>query len=166
MKYTESRTNTPNENNNENENENGNDNDEGTTTTNNTNKNSNTNDASDRDEKSNTDEKENSNTTKGDTNGNNNNNNNTNKRKRPRITNIETTSLMQDIFGGQVVSEVECCVCGNKSTTKDVIYDLSVEIPKPEQIDKAVKERDAQPLPQRGWVASMLGFVGLSNQSV
>ena len=89
-----------------------------------------------------------------------------NGKKELKLKRTEATSLMQDIFGGQVVSEVECCECGNRSTTKEIIYDLSVEIPKQEQIEKAVKERKAQPLPQQSWVSSFLGFVGLSKQSV
>ncbi|ETO21681.1 hypothetical protein RFI_15526 [Reticulomyxa filosa] len=88
------------------------------------------------------------------------------KTERPKLIGTKVYSVINDLFCGEVISEVECRVCGHISSTKDILYDISVEIPKTEQIDKAVNERSAEPLKKQGFIGSFLNYVGIVQQTV
>ncbi|ETO19059.1 hypothetical protein RFI_18179, partial [Reticulomyxa filosa] len=49
---------------------------------------------------------------------------------------IKVQSIITDLFCGESISEVKCGECKRLSSTKDVLYDISVEIPKQTQVLK------------------------------
>ncbi|PAV81480.1 hypothetical protein WR25_16616 isoform J [Diploscapter pachys] len=55
---------------------------------------------------------------------------------------IGYTSIISDIFDGQLTSTVRCLTCKNTSTTKETFQDLSLPIPSKKQLDKIASEKD------------------------
>jgi len=88
------------------------------------------------------------------------------KVKRKKHRNYEETSIIYDLFSGEIISQVECCRCHTKSKKIESITNIQVEIPKQEQVERAVKERNAKPLPSKGWFQSASVFLGFSTQSI
>ena len=54
--------------------------------------------------------------------------------KRRKLRDHSETSLIYDLFSGEMISSVECCRCNTKSTKIENITNIQVEIPKPEQV--------------------------------
>ena len=88
------------------------------------------------------------------------------KKKKKKNRKYQETSIIYDLFSGEIISQVECSECGTKSKKIESITNIQVEIPKQEQVDRAVKERNAKPLPTKGWMQSVFTFVGLQQQSI
>ena len=50
------------------------------------------------------------------------------------------SSFVTDLFQGRIISEVKCFHCGNISATQEPFFDLSLELPKDQQLKRVTAE--------------------------
>lgn len=99
--------------------------------------------------------------------------NNTNKTKSdstPEPQRKYENSIISDIFEGLVRSQVRCSNCHAISEVCDPFYDLSLEIPKEQQIKKAANERGTHILNgssgKSSWFGTLTNMIGLTDTPV
>lgn len=56
-----------------------------------------------------------------------------------RESSLSNGSLVKQLFGGRLVSQVRCCKCGHNSNTYEPLIDLSLEIENADSIESALK---------------------------
>jgi ubiquitin carboxyl-terminal hydrolase 20/33 len=79
------------------------------------------------------------------------------------------SSIINDLFQGTLESRVRCSNCGYVSLTRDPFLDLSLEIPKENQLKKIGAERGSEALtPQvsKGFFGSVGALLGLSTPTL
>ena len=88
------------------------------------------------------------------------------KKEKPYIKTREI-SVITDLFQLEIISEVKCLTCDYCSQTTDICNDLSIEIPKPDSLDRTLNERkSAKPLPKRGLFGAVTDFIGITSQTI
>lgn len=96
-------------------------------------------------------------------------NNSTPKAAAPIVKRYPESSIIASLFQGTLESRVECSNCHHVSTTRDPFYDLSLEIPRENQLKKIGAERGTDALtPQAkgGFFSGLGNFLGLSTPTL
>ena len=78
-------------------------------------------------------------------------------------------SIIADLFQGTLESSVKCSNCGYVSLTRDPFYDLSLEIPKEQQLKKIGAERGTEALTvqtSRGFFSGLGNLLGISTPTL
>lgn len=74
-------------------------------------------------------------------------------------------SVVADLFQGFLQSQIKCSNCHNVSITQDPFYDLSLEMPKDQQLKKIGQERGQEALTPQGkvsWFTAFCNYTGLT----
>ena len=102
-------------------------------------------------------------------NGDSNSGSNPPKPSAPVVKRYPEASIIASLFQGTLESRVECSNCHHVSTTRDPFYDLSLEIPRENQLKKIGAERGSDALtPQAkgGFFSGLGNFLGLSTPTL
>lgn len=82
---------------------------------------------------------------------------------------VEASSVISDLFQGQLLSEITCLKCGSVSVKQEPFYDLSLELPKEKTLKKVEQERGhVAASGGGGWLGlgTVLQYVGLMSSPI